>query len=207
MNAEQGFWKKTFPRVRCSDTVSARFVEYDYVMNKKMRIRDLLDLITTTLDEKQIEFALIGGLAVALRGYPRSTVDVDLLVRGSDKDLLKSVLEGAGFSCDHNTAETAHFSGLGFVDCLYAQREISLKMLEDASVLEGSRCKVLQVEDIIGLKIQAYQNEPSRKWKDQADIAELIKANPGLDRKKILEYSKVFDQEEEILAMLDLPGE
>ena len=40
------------------------------------------------LTERGIPFALIGGLAVSLRGQPRLTVDVDLVVLGGGKSLL-----------------------------------------------------------------------------------------------------------------------
>lgn len=96
-----------------------------------------------------------------------------------------------------------HFSGEGPIDFLIAKRPHSLNMLGKASRLEGIRPKVLQVEDIIGLKIQAYSNNPQRLWKGQADIAELIRTNPNLDWKAVIEYAKIFKQEKTLKEMRD----
>lgn len=41
-----------------------------------MGIFDLIELLT----EKKIDFVLVGGLAVALQGYPRMTLDVDIVL-------------------------------------------------------------------------------------------------------------------------------
>jgi len=36
--------------------------------------------ITSALDQHQIEYALCGGLAMAIYDYPRSTIDMDMLI-------------------------------------------------------------------------------------------------------------------------------
>jgi len=63
------------------------------------------------------------------------------------------------------------------------------------------RIKVLKPEDIIGLKVQAYNNDPSRYHKDMADIQELAK----LVRKKgitvVKGYFKMFDKEKDFKAI------
>ena len=172
-------------------------------MSKKPTLKELLYYVSNHLREKDIDHALIGGLAVALHGYPRATVDVDLLVRDEDRVALVETLTAAGFTCEEVNDEMAHFSGLGTVDCLFAHRETSLQMLENAKPIDQSTVDILEVEDIIGLKIQAYANDPSRQWKDQADIAELMRANPELDRLRILGYAAMFDRQAEVEQMLD----
>jgi hypothetical protein len=172
-------------------------------MSKKPTLKELLNYVSNHLRENGIDHALIGGLAVALHGYPRATVDVDLLVRDEDRVELVEVLTAAGFICDEVNDEMAHFSGLGTVDCLFAHRETSLKMLANAKPIDQSGIDIVEVEDIIGLKIQAYVNDPSRQWKDQADIAELLRSNPQLDRQRILGYAAMFDQKAELKQMLE----
>lgn len=46
-----------------------------------MTLFDELATITATLDASGIEYALVGGLAVAVWGAPRATADIDLLIR------------------------------------------------------------------------------------------------------------------------------
>jgi hypothetical protein len=57
-----------------------------------------LDAVLAALDAKHIEYAVCGGLAMAIHGYPRATVDIDLLVRADDQERIFSVVEPLGFS-------------------------------------------------------------------------------------------------------------
>ncbi|HEX9731679.1 MAG TPA: nucleotidyl transferase AbiEii/AbiGii toxin family protein [Thermoanaerobaculia bacterium] len=49
------------------------------------------------LDEHGIDYAICGGIAVALHGHPRFTKDIDLLVRRPDVDRIADALEARGF--------------------------------------------------------------------------------------------------------------
>ena len=165
---------------------------------KTLNLERLLELVSSSLEQAGIDHILIGGLAVGLRGYPRSTLDVDMLAPEKQVDLICNVLNGLGFERVADTEETLHFTGPGNVDFLIARRQISLQMLQRGTRVEGLKTKVALVEDIIGLKIQAYHNDSSRKWKDQADIAELIRSNPELNWKEVLGYANLFDAEAEL---------
>ncbi len=46
-----------------------------------MKLFDELVLLTAELDGSGIEYALCGGLSLALHGYSRATRDIDLLIR------------------------------------------------------------------------------------------------------------------------------
>jgi hypothetical protein len=54
--------------------------------------RAVLNEVATALQPPQVPFALIGGLALAVWSYPRSTRDVDLLV-GVDHDHVQPVVD------------------------------------------------------------------------------------------------------------------
>lgn len=54
--------------------------------------------IAQLFKEKGIEYAICGGIAVAVHGYPRSTQDIDILVKESDLERITSLLENAGFA-------------------------------------------------------------------------------------------------------------
>ena len=45
--------------------------------------------LLVALAQAGIDYALVGGLAVILNGYPRVTVDVDILVSDSQENLRK----------------------------------------------------------------------------------------------------------------------
>jgi hypothetical protein len=61
--------------------------------------RELLE-VARALDQAGVPYALCGGLAVALHGYPRLTRDIDLLVRPEDLNAARSALAGVGFSIE-----------------------------------------------------------------------------------------------------------
>ena len=67
------------------------------------KVRERLERATAALDAADVPYAVIGGNAVAAwvaevdESAVRNTRDVDLLVRRSDMDALRSALEGAGF--------------------------------------------------------------------------------------------------------------
>jgi hypothetical protein len=50
----------------------------------------MFDLIKL-LAESDVEFVLVGGLAVALHGYPRMTMDVDVVLAMDDKNLRRFI--------------------------------------------------------------------------------------------------------------------
>lgn len=57
-----------------------------------MNLTEHLAKVISTLDEAGIDYALCGGLALAVHGHPRFTADIDLLVHPDDiENLLESV--------------------------------------------------------------------------------------------------------------------
>ena len=59
--------------------------------------RELLDVVGA-LNRAAVPFALCGGMAVVLHGYPRLTRDIDLLIRPQELDAANTALAEAGFS-------------------------------------------------------------------------------------------------------------
>lgn len=53
--------------------------------------------IVDALSAAKIEFAVCGGLAVAIYGYPRTTQDIDILVREVDLDDVQATVRPLGF--------------------------------------------------------------------------------------------------------------
>lgn len=56
-----------------------------------------LAAIVAALEGARIEYALVGGLAVAVWGAPRATQDIDLLVRPEAIDAIAAAIEPLGF--------------------------------------------------------------------------------------------------------------
>ncbi len=52
----------------------------------------------STLNNSSVAYALCGGMAVVLHGYPRLTRDIDLLIRPEDLSAAREALEAIGFT-------------------------------------------------------------------------------------------------------------
>jgi hypothetical protein len=132
------------------------------------------------LAQHDVDFAVVGGVAVILNGYPRVTVDVDILVDATTDNLRKLLDRLAGW-------------GEGWARELtledFAPQEGSIRVMEDFDLdiftrmrgrsladfrprlrhLEsgGVRIPFLAPEDLVSLK------EGSWREKDQLDVAAL----------------------------------
>jgi hypothetical protein len=144
------------------------------------------------LTNSGVDHALIGGLALGSHGIHRATLDVDLLVDGAMRLAAVSALRLAGFEILAESPEAMQLNGPGPLDLLLANRPASRAMLQRALPDARLGLKCVVAEDLIGLKIQAFCNEPRRALQDQADIASLIVSKTGLDWEKIKEYADLF---------------
>jgi hypothetical protein len=59
-----------------------------------------LDGVLDALEAAGVDYALCGGLAVALHGHVRATRDIDVMVRREDFGAARAALRGRGFTLD-----------------------------------------------------------------------------------------------------------
>lgn len=62
-----------------------------------MDILEELKELIIKLNEEQIEYALCGGLAMAIYALPRATLDIDLLIESSSLDAARRAVHDLGF--------------------------------------------------------------------------------------------------------------
>lgn len=161
----------------------------------------------------EIAPALIGGLALAAHEVVRGTRDVDFLVDSDDADRIHAVLTGLGYSCVYRSEDAANYArGDEGLDLIYAHRPIARRLLRTALERETAmgRLRVVSAEALIGFKLQALVNDPSR-GRDLADIRALLRAQRGrLNMAEVREYFALFERPElldELLAEIaDDPG-
>lgn len=159
-----------------------------------MSLRETLSRVHQALQDAGVDHALIGGMALAMWGLSRATGDVDFLVESTHRETTEKALLDLGFLVFASTNEVLQLQGMGNVDILFAQRPLSRKMLADSKTLPGMDLKYLLAEDLIGLKIQAYKNDPRRELQDKADIQNLMRKNPQMDFERIRQYADLFDE-------------
>jgi hypothetical protein len=172
-----------------------------------MNLRSVLLEIKSALEAANIDYALIGGLALAAHGAARATVDLDLLADAGRSDDVDRLLRARGYECLHRNQNVANYASddasRGRVDFLFASRDYGKEMLRRARPYPvlGQSIAVVAASDLIGLKVQSSSNDPSRLRRDMADIERLLQSEE-LDLDRIREYFGLFDRQKELDALL-----
>ena len=163
-----------------------------------MKTVELLQLLT----DARVDYVLVGGLAVQLHGYMRSTFDVDLVLAMNDDNLarfinvakqqgltpgipvsIESLRDAAQIEQWHGDKGMLAFSlrepqvGGGVVDVI-VRPEVSFERLMVNAVagdLFGRRVPIASIDDLLAMKRAA--NRP----KDRMDIESLEKIKRGED--------------------------
>lgn len=55
---------------------------------------------TNALNERQIDYAVCGGWAMAILGFPRATIDIDLLIFFDDLDEVWQIAQSFGYDAE-----------------------------------------------------------------------------------------------------------
>lgn len=175
-----------------------------------MNFRKVLEFLVEKFAREKIEFAVMGGLALQTAGIVRTTRDIDLIVLSENVPIIKEIMRSKGYELLHESKDILNFESkdkeLGRVDFLLAHRTYAKAMLHraaEAVFFEGVAIKVLKIEDIIGLKLQASSNDPGRFLQDMADIRALIQRHHAtLDMSILREYFNLFDRGKDLDGLL-----
>lgn len=169
----------------------------------------VVEKVISRLDEAGIRYALIGGFAMALRGIQRATTDLDFILMLEDLDRTDEIFRLAGYTRAFRNENVSHYTAdnpaLGRIVILHAFRGPTLSMLDRAERMPLNRdlnLPVVQLEDLIGLKVQAACNDPHRATADWSDIRLMVEASAyartPLDWELIADYLEIFDQQEKM---------
>lgn len=71
-----------------------------------MNLYDEFKELITALTERGVDYALCGGLAMAVYSSPRATMDVDLLIQSADLEAVKVCAKTLGFCVDTGFLKT-----------------------------------------------------------------------------------------------------
>lgn len=182
-------------------------------------LEGVLGTIAPPLKRHGVRFALVGGLAVAIRGQVRFTKDVALAVVLADDpsvERLVRALASSGFSPGAIVEQEAvgriatvrlrSKSGV-IVDLLVASSGIEAEIVERAAeVAFGTAGAVLvaQAEELLAMKLLSMR--PARP-NDRADALALLATNPSLDLDRVrqdlaLIRARGFDRGEDLEGKL-----
>jgi hypothetical protein len=170
----------------------------------------VLKAVAEEFNREAIAHALIGGFAMAALGVPRATGDLDFLVDGARADDVDRIMKRLGYQALHRSPDAANYASpsqaLGHVDYLFARRPHARGMLARAKPRPSLRAqvtvKVVDAEDLIGLKVQSSINNPRRAALDLHDIQQLLEHHPELDLDRVREYFRIFEREDDLDRLL-----
>jgi hypothetical protein len=146
-------------------------------------INKTLTRLANDLDQRGIDYIVIGAIALLAHGYPRFTEDIDLVMTSEGLQKFHDELVGLGYSPAFSGAKkrlrstvdgvsievmtTGEFPGDG------KPKPVSMPRPADATV-EINGIKFVTFEKLIELKLASGISAPDR-LKDLADVQELIK--------------------------------
>ena len=130
------------------------------------------------LADFDIPHLVVGGIAVQEHGYPRVTIDVDLVV----PDVLEAVefltadLSGPFFrvpDCDDRVEDRR--TGVK-IDLLLAGQVLKTgcKIAFPEPTKASDTLQIVTLEQLVSLKLDSWAGSPLRRHKDRTDVIELI---------------------------------
>ena len=129
------------------------------------------------LDDADIPYLLIGGLAASVHGRPRASDDIDLFVKHEDAQRALEAFRGAGFETEETNPQWIYKATKADVqvDLIFWLRgDVYLddEMLERSkeSEWEGVRVRVMPPEDLIVVKAVIHDEQTPRHWGDALGI-------------------------------------
>lgn len=144
-----------------------------------------LQALVGALERCSIDYALCGGVALAIHGAPRATQDIDLLLRPEDMDRLRAVARDCGFTFESLPMDFANgitiqrftklIEGQPFMlDVLLVSPPVERVWADRMKLaLEGGTVRVVSRAGLIALKLAAGRPQ------DMVDIQRLEEVDRG----------------------------
>lgn len=161
---------------------------------------EIIRTISLYVEDKDKQFLIIGGHAVNAYGISRQTGDLDLLVRGSDKEFWEALLGKLNYKCDQNDHRFARFQPSSLtewpIDLMFVDDKTFRKMYDQSKETNMGQCnaQVVSARHLATLKIHALKNYQShRHAKDYNDLLSLIRSGAtGLKDSELEELCKAY---------------
>jgi hypothetical protein len=130
------------------------------------------------LAEHDIPHLIVGGIAVQEHGYPRVTIDVDIVV----PDVLEAVewltasLTGPFYHVSEHPDRVEHRRTHTFVDLLPAGSvvKVGCQVPFPNPTRAVEELQIAGLEELISLKLDSWANSPMKRLRDKTDVVELI---------------------------------
>ena len=130
------------------------------------------------LADHDIPHLIVGGIAVQEHGYPRVTIDVDIVVPDvlEAVDWLTASVTGPFYTVRDWPGRLEDRRNGVFVDLLPAGRVLKhgCKVPFPEPKVVAEILQIVSLEELISLKLDSWAGSPNKRLKDKADVNELI---------------------------------
>jgi hypothetical protein len=162
------------------------------MLEKRGAVMETAVKVSRILKKQNIDGAIIGGVAVVLHGYVRTTRDVDVAIRG-ELEACKAAFEDAGLKFDSKKRE---FDCDGVPVHLVPEEMVRLPQ---ADFVEIEGVTTVRLADLISIKLKSGLSSRARAM-DIGDVVGLIRAHSlgtsfaaKLDRTVRKEFKKLVE--------------
>lgn len=142
----------------------------------------ILREVASSAAEENIQFLVIGGLAVVFYGYSRDTADIDLLVSGDQVGAWERILARNRYSVWRRAEMFIQFKpvveGAWPVDLMLVREATFAPMFTASQEVEifGARVRIPAVEHLLALKLHALRHTHIERFsKDFLDVEGIVR--------------------------------
>lgn len=166
-----------------------------------MGLKEQFKILTEFFERENLDYAIIGAFALYAYGYTRATRDIDFITRAEYQNKIVGYLESLGFgTLNRSEGFSSHLHTIGSIriDMVYIEGETADNVFNDSNkrlIFKDMELPVASPEHLIALKLFAIHNEPTRKYKELADIREIFQLT-NVDKKTVHTYFKKYGLED-----------
>ncbi len=154
----------------------------------------VLRVVSEACSRAGTRWAVIGGLALNAYGYARATLDFDVVGEERFRRALTDLLRAGGFEVLNDVEGFTNLLHpdvqLGRLDVMWLDGETAERVFGKVRRLErpgGPDVPVPSPEHLVAMKVRAIQAQPTRVFRDGADLQHLLR-QPGLDDNEVRGY-------------------
>lgn len=145
---------------------------------------DELSNIISALNENEIEYAVCGGLALAIHGFVRATVDIDILIKPELLEKAYKIAEEQGFD----------IRGL---DISFKKRAIEIRRVS----------KIVEEGEMLSLDLLLVTPQIEDVWKTREEIDFLGNKLSVVSREGLIKMKRLAGRPQDLADILRLENE
>jgi predicted nucleotidyltransferase len=147
-----------------------------------LNLANELAAVVDTLNGRGVDFAVCGGVAMAIHGYTRATEDIDLFLREEDLGKLKDAVATLGFVIE---ARPMNFSG----------GAVKIRRISKIDPSDG---------DLLMLDLLLVTWETEHVWSTREKLEWRGKLFPVVSREGLIELKRYRSSEQDLLDIRKL---